>query len=96
VRGGGIVTANNAVNIVVTTNNGTSYVTGNFALAGCSIVFGARAPKQLCDQGKRSEYIVSSVSNTPAFKGQRAYISGTGKWYMAAATSSSADWIILN
>lgn len=96
VRGSVLASATNPVEITPRVYNGTAFVAGTFYIGGCSVVDGARAPKYLCDNGRRERYVVNSVSNTPAFVGQRAYLSGTGKWYLAAGTSSSTDWIILN
>jgi hypothetical protein len=74
--------------------NGAAFVAGNFRVSGCSIVEGTAAPKNLCDDGKRGEHIVTSVANTPAFLGQRALVGST--WYMAKGVASSADWVALN
>lgn len=72
-------------------------VTGVFRVGGCSIAKGVRSPAHLCDSGKRTSYVIGSITYPPAFLGQRAYVAGTGKWYMSRTpTGSVADWIILN
>ena len=95
VRGGGRVPpSTNAYTWATCWSSG--FVTGTFRIGGCVMVNGPRAPKYLQDSGRRSEYIVDNVGFTPAFMGQRAFVSGTGKWYLAKGTTSSADWVILN
>jgi len=96
VRGGSFLSANAAIDIWCTCHNGSGFSTGVFKVGGASIVEGMLAPKQLCDSGRRSEYIVPRVDFEPAFIGQRAFVGGTGKWYMARGVSSAADWVILN
>lgn len=96
VRGSALIDATYAPLVVYAPLSGSSFVSGVFRVGGLSMVNGTTSPKSLIDGGRRSEHIVTSVSNAPSFVGQRAYLSGTGKWYMAAATASSADWIILN
>lgn len=71
-------------------------VTGKFILGGLNISKGNIPAKYISDDGKRSDHIVDSVTNAPAFIGQRAFLSGTTKWYMAKGTASAADWVILN
>jgi hypothetical protein len=96
VRGSVLVTAGATPTVVYAPFSGASLVAGNFYVGGLSMVNGTTSPKFLIDSGRRLETVVTSVSNAPGFVGQRAYLSGTGKWYMAAGTASSADWIILN
>lgn len=96
VRGGSFLSANANIDIWATCHNGSDFSTGVFKVGGCSIVEGTMAPKQLCDSGRRQEYIVSRVDYPPAFVGQRAFVSGTAKWYMARDVASAADWMILN
>lgn len=96
VRGSILIGGGGSPSVVFAPWNGSAFVAGNFYVGGLSIVNGVAAPKFLIDSGRRLDYVVGSVSNTPAFIGQRAFISGTGKWYMAKGTASSADWIILN
>jgi len=74
----------------------TSVVAGDFYIGGCNIVTGTTAPKYLIDSGKRENYVVDNVGYAPTFVGQKAYASGTGKWYLAANTTANTDWIILN
>lgn len=95
VCGSALVDANQNIRVQVSPYN-AGYVAGNYYIGGLTVVNGNIASKYLLDNGKRSEHIVDSVSNIPAFVGQRAYLSGTGKWYMAKGIVSSADWIILN
>jgi hypothetical protein len=96
VRGSCKVAANTALEFWCPCyNTGTaSYVTGEYYIGAVNIVNGSHVPKYFGDHGKRSEYIVTSVANTPSFVGQRAL--AAGKWYMAGGTTSSADWLILN
>ena len=96
VRGSVLIAGGSTPSVVFAPWNGTAFVAGNFYVGGLSMVNGTSSPKFLIDSGRRLDYVVSSVSNAPAFVGQRAYISGTGKWYMAKGAASSADWIILN
>jgi hypothetical protein len=96
VRGSVLVTAGGTPYIAYAPFDGVSFVAGNFYVGGVSMVNGTSAPKFLIDSGRRLEHVVTSVSHAPAFVGQRAYLSGTGKWYMAKGTVSNADWIILN
>lgn len=96
VRGAAKTIAGQSWYVAARVFNGTAFVAGNFLVGGLSVSKGASAHKYLSDDGQRTGHIVTSVSNAPAFVGQRAYLSGTGKWYMAAGVSSSADWIILN
>ena len=95
VRGGALLPSGQAITLQATCYN-SGFVTGVFSIGGVNIVDGTLAPKHFGDHGKRLDYIVTSVANTPAFMGQKAYISGTGKWYLAAAATAPADWIILN
>lgn len=95
VCGSAYVGANKQVRIYVCPYNG-AFVAGNYYIGGLSVVNGNSPSKYLLDNGKRNEHVVSSVSYAPAFMGQRAYLSGTAKWYMAKGTTSSGDWIILN
>ena len=96
VRGSVLLSAGGTPAVIYAPTNGVSFIAGNFYVGGLSMVNGTIAPKFLIDSGRRLETVVTSVSNPPGFVGQRAYLSGTGKWYMAAGTASSADWIILN
>jgi hypothetical protein len=94
-RGSALNGANYRPNVVIAPFNG-SFVSGNFIVGGLNIAWGTSAPKHLQDCGRMQDYVVPNVSHPPAFVGQKAYVSGTGKWYLAAGTASSADWIILN
>jgi len=96
VRSSVLLTAGATPQIIYAPNSSGSFVAGNFFIGGLSIVNGTNSPKFLIDSGRRLEYVVNSVSNPPGFVGQRAYLSGTGKWYMAAGTASNTNWIILN
>lgn len=96
VRGSSRVVGGGALDLWVALNDGVNWQTGTYKIGGINICNGTIAPKFLADHGRRSEYIVNNVSYTPAFLGQRAFISGTGKWYMAKGTTSSADWVLLN
>lgn len=71
-------------------------VPGKFVIGGLSVVQGVRAPRHLCNHGKREAHIAHSIVNAPAFIGQRAYLAGTSKWYMAGGTAAPADWLMLN
>lgn len=75
---------------------GGGAVSGEFYLGGCTIVKGTRPAKFISDHGKRAEHVVDNVTWRPAFVGQRAYVPGTGKWYMAKGTTSASDWVPLN
>jgi len=99
VRGGVAVTSGQAVVFLVQPWDFAtgSPAAGTFRVGGCSIVKGVRSPAHLCNSGMRENYILTSISNPPAFFGQSAYIPGTGKWYKAGViTGSTADWKILN
>jgi hypothetical protein len=99
VRGGVAVASSGAIAFLVRPWNFSigSGVSGVFRVGGCSIVKGVRSPAHLADSGKRAGYVLPSISYPPAFIGQRAYVSGTGKWYMAKSpTGSVGDWVILN
>lgn len=71
------------------------YVTGVFFIGGLTIVQGPIQPQYLADHGRRSEYIVTSVANAPAFVGQRAFKTSTSTWYMAKGVAAPGDWIAL-
>lgn len=92
VRGAALCVAGNLA-VVFAPDNG-AFVAGNYFVGGLSVVYGTVSPQSLCDNGRRLEHVVTAVGYTPSFKGQRAY--AATKWYLAAGTSSSADWIILN
>lgn len=66
------------------------YTTGTCYIGGLSIVNGPIQPQYLADHGRRSEYIVNSVTHTAAFVGQRALVGGA--LYMASGTSAASDW----
>jgi hypothetical protein len=96
VRGCALVSANTELDIYCVPFTGASPATGVFDVGGLSIFNGTTPSKFLVDSGARDRYIVNNVTYTPAFLGQKAFVSGTGKWYLAKGTASSADWIILN
>lgn len=73
---------------------GAAYVTGEYYIGAVNIVNGPRVPKYFGDHGRRSEHIVTSIANTPAFVGQRALVAN--RWYMARGIATAADWGILN
>jgi len=72
------------------------YVAGDFYIGGLNIVEALQPNSQLVDSGRRSEAIADSVTFAPSFIGQKAYLTGTGKWYLAKGTAAAGDWIILN
>jgi len=65
-------------------------------VGGVNIVRGNLPPQTLSDSAARRAYVATSVTYAPPFQGCRAFIAGTGKWYMAADQSAPGDWIILN
>jgi len=93
---GSALNAGGYVPTVVVAPFNSGYVSGDFLVGGLNVAWGTSAPKHLQDCGRMQDYVVPNVSHPPAFVGQKAYVSGTGKWYLAANTTSSADWIILN
>lgn len=96
VRGAAPVVAGNTFYVALRCFNGSDFVTGSFSVGGCTITKGFKAPKFLADHGARNSYVVSSIQFAPSFIGQRAYLAGTSKWYMAGGTSSPSDWLLLN
>ena len=72
------------------------YAAGNFKIGGLSMVNGLNAPSALSVGGAYYNFVMTDVGYDPAFKGQRAYVSGTGKWYLAKDRTAAADWILLN
>lgn len=96
VRGSVSCTAGRPVRIVCAPLTAGTPGAGTFYVGGLSIVSGQTSPKFLCDSGRRMEYVVTAVGYTPSFKGQRAYVTGTGLWYLARGVSASTDWIQLN
>jgi hypothetical protein len=65
-------------------------------VGGVNIVRGAVSPQTLTDSAGRRAWVATKVTYAPPFQGARAYVAGTGKWYMAADSTAPADWIILN
>jgi hypothetical protein len=96
VRGTGTLIAGNNWKIAVASHNGTSYVSKQLFVGGVTIVRGSTPPSNIADSFGRRGWVAQNVTYAPPFVGCRAYVSGTGKWYMAANTTSPADWIILN
>lgn len=70
--------------------NGFSNTTGTFYVGGFTMVNGTWAPRYLSDNGRRSEYLVPSITYPPAFIGQRALVSGN--LYMAVGTTTATNW----
>lgn len=81
---------------VYDTSTGLFVNTSVFYVGGCNIVRGAIAPDTLNDSASRRFFVANNVTYTPPFIGCRAFVSGTGKWYMASDQASPADWILLN
>lgn len=67
---------------------------GQFYIGGLSIVLGTRAPKHLCDHGRRATNIAPNITYAPSFKGQMAIV-GT-KVYIANGSASPNEWQLLN
>lgn len=96
VRASYYLAANTEIDVYCVVNNSGTPATGTFRCGGLSICPGHIPPKFPISSGARENYIVGSVASSPAFMGQRAYVSGTGKWYFAKDVSAPTDWIILN
>jgi hypothetical protein len=77
---------------------GTYKVTSGFQyeIGGCMIYHGAIPPKYIHNSHSHQNHVVPTVAYAPPFVGCKAFVTGTGKWYLARDTTSSADWIILN
>ena len=65
-------------------------------IGGLNITRGSVSQASLSDSAARRAWVANKVTYTPPFLGARAYVAGTGKWYMAAGQASPVDWIILN
>lgn len=96
VRGTGTLVAGNNWKIAVASHDGTNYRTQQLFVGGVTIVRGNVQPAQIADSHGRRSWTSSSITYTPPFIGCKAYISGTGKWYLASNTTAPADWTILN
>lgn len=96
IRGGARCSANQMVDIhIVPWNFGSGVpLAGKFVIGGLSIVQGVRAPRHICNHGKREGAYATTITNPPSFIGQRALVAG--KWYMAGGTAAPADWLMLN
>jgi len=83
---------------LATVNASDAYVSGQvFYVGGVNLVRGPKFPTNIQDAAARRTYVTTGgVGYAPSFIGARAYLSGTGKWYMAADQQTAADWIILN
>jgi hypothetical protein len=85
------------VNVALQNSSGTFAPSGvTYYVGGVSLVRGAIPPRDLDSSYAREAYVSPSVTYAPPFVGARAYVSGTGKWYLAKDTLTNADWIILN
>lgn len=92
-------TPNTGAGIMVAPWNSTTstiIAAGQFYVGGLNIVLGTKCPKHLADHGRRQSNIAPNISYPPSFFGQHAFVAGTGKWYLAKGTSSTADWVLLN
>lgn len=92
---GSVLAVPGTLAVVFAPDNG-AFVAGNFFVGGLSIVYGTVSPQSLCEGRARLAHAVTAVGYQPSQVGQMAYVSGTGKWYLAKGVASSADWIILN
>ena len=94
------ITAGNTWGIYVAIFNpvtGLFTSTGDICyVGGFNITRGSISQASLSDSAARRAYVANNVTYPPPFLGARAYVSGTGKWYMAKDSSTNADWIILN
>ena len=82
---------------IYNTTTGLFTATGEICyIGGLNITRGSVSQASLSDSAGRRAWVANNVTYAPPFLGARAYLSGTGKWYMAAGQASSADWIILN
>ncbi len=82
---------------IYNTTTGLFTATGEVCyIGGLNITRGSVSQASLSDSAGRRAWVANNVTYAPPFLGARAYVSGTGKWYMAAGQASSADWIILN
>lgn len=81
---------------IIDTTTGLPVSSAVCYVGGVNIVRGAIPPQTLSDSAARRAYVATSVTYAPPFQGCRAFIAGTGKWYMAADQSAPGDWIILN
>lgn len=94
VCGASEVNADKPIAVQISPHNGSAYVAGNYYIGGLTVTNGNVGSRYLLDNGKRSEHLATSVSNPPAFVGQRALVSGV--FYMAKGIASSTDWVALN
>jgi hypothetical protein len=76
--------------------DGAAFVAGEFIIGGLNFVRGAVPPKHLAEGPGRRNAVMSSIGYNPAFAGQRAFVSGTSKWYLSKDKTATSDWIILN
>jgi hypothetical protein len=86
--------------IVISTWNGTSYVSGwNFFIGGCNPVKGLLPPASIETNSVRQTHMVITAAAptlAPDFTGQRWYDTAAGKFYMAKGQTGAVDWVILN
>lgn len=90
VRGTVGITSETKPEIRINCWNGTTFTTGTFYVGGCTVVNGTWSPKYLTDSGRRSEYLVPSITYPPAFVGQRALVDDN--LYMAIGTTTATQW----
>jgi len=81
---------------LIDNNTGTYQLSSGwqYYIGGCVIYRGAIPPRFLHNSLSRQAHVSPSVSHPPPYLGCKAYVAG--KWYLAADTSTAADWIILN
>ena len=85
------------INVAVQNSAGAYTLPGfEYRIGGVNIVSGAVPPKTIDNSLSRAMYTASSVAYAPPFVGAKAYVSGTGKWYLAKDTATNADWVLLN
>jgi hypothetical protein len=85
------------INIALQSSAGAYKAAGfQYYIGGVNIVSGAVPPKTIDNSLSRAMYTASSVAYAPPFVGAKAYVSGTGKWYLAKDTATNADWVLLN
>ena len=76
---------------------GTYYSGWQFFVGGVNLVRGPIIPNNIQDSVARRTYVTTGgVGFPPPFIGARAFISGTGKYYLAANSLLATDWILLN
>lgn len=93
------INAGNNWGIRLATGNGSGTYNGGyqFYIGGVNLVRGPVIPNNIQDSTARRNYVVTGgIGYTPPFIGCRAFVNGTGKWYMAANSTAPTDWIILN